>query len=456
MPKRWTHVVLLTAAMFLLPSGAEAQGRNILLLIADDLGIDVAEIYPEPDRLATSPPAPPMPNLNRLAASGVLFRNAWSNPGCSPTRATIFTGRYGFRTGVGTALVPEEPNLPVLPIHEFGLPKAFAARPELGYVLAHVGKWHLSHGADDPNRYGWPYFAGRDPSYAGNQTVGPPPAYFAWPKTVNGITKVSTTYGTTDLVDEAAGVIDRAEGEQRPWFLWVAFNTPHAPFHRPPLALHSQKELPESGGARHFRAYYEAMIEAMDQEIGRLLQAVDLSRTTVIFLADNGTPGKVVAPPYRADRAKGTVYQDGIRVPLLIAGAGVVNPGRMVDGPVNTVDLYPTVLELAGIEPRTALPRGARIDGVSLLPHLTKASGAPIRTWAYAEKFKMSYDDRFQRAIRDQRYKLIERADGRREFYDLQANPRETANLLERRLTADEQASLRILEGHLQALLATR
>ena len=127
----------------------------------------------------------------------------------------------------------------------------------------------------------------------------------------------------------------------------------------------------------------------MDTEIGRLLGAVDLATTTVIFLGDNGTPGDVIGAPYQRAGPSSRSTRRGVRVPLLIAGAGVAAPGRREGGLVASVDLFPTILALAGISP----PAGNRIDGVSLLPFLANtASVAGVRAFAYTETFPTSFD----------------------------------------------------------------
>ena len=428
-----------------------AAGRNILLLVADDLGIEAADLYPVPLRLPTTPPAAPMPNLKRLARQGILFTNAWATPGCSPTRATIFTGRYPFRTGVGLPLPPEPDSpVPVLPPTEFGLPKAFASSP---YLLAHIGKWHLSHGTDDPNLYGWPYFAGPDPA----QTGGGIKNYFKWPKTVNGVTTVSTVYNTTDVVDEAIGKIREAGAAKRPYFLWVAFAAAHAPFQKPPSALLAHDDLPGNGGKAFSRAYYEAMIEALDTEIGRLLKSVDLTTTTVVYLGDNGTPAEVTASPYLGSHAKLSLYEGAVRVPFLIAGAGVAAPGRRVAGLVSTVDLFPTILALAGLDPKDVLPKGRVIDGVSLLPLLsTAAAGGTVRPFAYTEQFPLTFDADYGRAIRTPRFKLITTAGALDELYDVVADPLEQTNLLATGLNDLQKSKYRYLQKAMAGLLASR
>ena len=365
---------------------------------------------------------------------------------CSATRATIITGRYGFRTGMGRAWYSA---LPPMSLAEFTLPEAFRAASGSNYVLANFGKWHLSGGDRDPNRQGWPRYAGTRP---GSGAVS---SYFSWPKTVNGVTRTSTTYVTTDTVNEAVASIGEAKAQNRPYFLWVALNAPHFPFHKPPNALHSKDSLPATGASD--RAYFEAMVEAMDTEIGRLLDAVgNLSQTTVIFVGDNGTTGSVIASPYPKGKDKGTLYQGGVHVPLLVAGAGVASPNRIATALVNTTDLFPTILQLADIDPADVIPAGTKTDGVSLLPYLGNRTHPSPRTWAYSEQFAARYNARWERAIRDGRYKLIRRASGSREFYDLNADSLESKNLLLRTLTSEQSKALNTLEQRLSALLATR
>ena len=433
---------------------AQALPRNILLIIADDFGIDVARFYPTTVRQTTDPPAPRAPNLAGLAQQGLRFNNAWAYSSCSPTRASILTGRYGFRTGIGQT-VNLQPPWPVLSSAENTLPEAFR-RAGLRHELTHVGKWHLGHGLDAPRQHGWQHFSGPDPSLP--RLDNP----FAWPKVVDGVPSAATTYVTTEEVDDAVAAIDRAERAQRPYFVWLALNVPHEPFHKPPNELHTRDALPVVAAPDPplARAYYEAMIEAMDAEIGRLLTHVKLERTTVIFLGDNGTSGSVTAPPYNPDHAKLRVYQQGVQVPMIVAGAGVPSKGKAVNALVNTVDLYPTILELAGASPVSALPPGTEVDGVSLLPLLANPAGPGLRTWAYTERFGLTVSRNWQKAIRDRRYKLIERDAGlpwpAREFFDLKADPYELRNLLDRPMTDLELNRLSALDRRMEDLLATR
>ena len=455
---------ILAAIILLLVGGvvgcvhAQVPQRNILLIIADDYGIDATRYYPKTDRRVTTPPAPATPVLSQLAANGLLFRNARAQPSCSPTRATIMTGRYGFRTGIGKP-VPKDVNetVPVFSPTEFTLPEAFtqafASRPADAYRTSLVGKWHLSRGINDPRLHGWQYASGPDPSLAAITD------YFRWPKVVNGGPPTETTkYATTDQVDDALAEIGKARTENRNYLIWLALSAPHSTYQLPPLNLHSYDSTPPKGAPR--RTYYEAMIEAMDTELGRLLDGVDLTTTTVIFLGDNGTPNEVTASPYKPDHAKLRVYEQGVKVPMIVAGAAVKAPGRQLTQLVNTVDLFPTILRLAGIDPATVVPSGRKIDGVSLLPYIENTSTAPVRPWAFADKFDLAYNQKWERAINDTRYKLIERASGLkwpvREFFDLQADPYETKNLLKVRLTSAQKTRLTYLDGQLDALLRTR
>ena len=264
------------------------------------------------------------------------------------------------------------------------------------------------------------------------------------------MTTTSTVYATTDTVDETLKVIAQAKAEKKRYLAWTAFNAPHNPWHVPPAKLHPKTPLPPTGATN--RAKFEAMVEAMDTEIGRLLGQVDLADTTVIFIGDNGTQGTVVAPPYPRDKAKATMYEGGIRVPLLIAGAGVVSPNRRVTALVSAVDLFPTILQLAGID-AAAVPR---TDGVSLMPYLQARAHPAPRAWLYSEQFTASFNTRWERAMRTGRYKLIERFDGSREFYDLGNDVFEATNLLLGTLSSDQSSALTLLDRQIDALLATR
>lgn len=149
--KRASTLLFLLATTAIVP----AASQNILLIIADDYDADSSSLY---NSTSNGTSLPPTPNIISLAQSGVLFRNAYANPVCSPTRATIMTGRHGFRTGIGDVVAM---GTPALTAAEFTLPEAFAANSGLGYSLAQFGKWHLANGLNAPNTIGgWPHFSG--------------------------------------------------------------------------------------------------------------------------------------------------------------------------------------------------------------------------------------------------------------------------------------------------------
>ncbi len=324
--------------------------RNILLLILDDWGIDSSPIDNADTAGATFPA---MPNLTALAARGIRFTNAYAQPVCSPTRASIITGRYAFRHGIGS------PTGTALAASEVTLPETFTAQSS-PYHLASFGKWHLGGGDNGPATLGgWPEYRG---TLTGGVTN-----YYNWSKTINGTTTAgNTTYTTTDQVNDAVNYI--AARGANPWFVWLGFNAPHSPFHNPPPNLKTSPDYPvdannEITSAADRRPAYQASLQALDNEIGRLLASVDLSKTNIILIGDNGTPSQVVQAPFTIDHAKDTLYQGGVRVPLVIAGPDVSFPGNS-NKFVHCVDLFSTVLDLAKLD----APASVSLDSQSLLP----------------------------------------------------------------------------------------
>jgi arylsulfatase B len=414
-------------------SNLASAPQNILLIIADDYGIDSCSLYNT--NIAAS--QPPTTNLTALAKNGILFRNAYSNPVCSPTRACLITGRYGFRTGIGDVIMG--PGSSVLTAPEITLPEVFGANPSLGYQLAHFGKWHLNNNPTSPNSIGgWPHYAGN--------LLGALTSYTNWTKTVDGVSTANyTNYATTDIVNDAVAWI-QSQGT-KPWFAWVAFNAPHTPFHKPPSSLcphYANLSGTQQNINNNPRPYFEAMVEAMDLEMGRLLAAVDRTNTHIIFLGDNGTPGQVIQPPYSSSRAKDSLYEGGIRVPLVISSPGVKQPGRTNNTLVNAVDLFSTILELAGIDATSAIPASTVLDSKSLAALL--ATNATLERFAYAEKFGINTASPDGRCLRNSSYKLIRWDDAREEFYDVGSDPYETINLLAAGMNPIQQANYYSLE----------
>ena len=190
---------------------------NIVFIISDDQGQDSSAQYD----LSNDKPITPI--LDGLAADGIVFENTWVNPVCSPTRAGLISGKYGFRTNVlqpGDALSAADTTLQ-------SYLKMQTATSD--YSSAIIGKWHLGGGNTGPNDAGIDYFAGI--------TGGGVNDYYSWPLNINGTTTTNTNYVTQELTDQA---ISWTSAQSGPWFLWLSYNAPHTPFHLPPAELHSR------------------------------------------------------------------------------------------------------------------------------------------------------------------------------------------------------------------------
>ncbi len=412
--------------LMLMESTFADRKSNILLIIGDDMGIDSFSLY----NSNTNATFPPTPNLDALAARGILFANAYANPVCSPTRAAILTGRDGYRTNV------MQPDAPLSP-SEYTLPEVFADNSdELGYSLASFGKWHLGSGNLGPNYVGgWPFYSGSLGGALNN--------YRRWTKVVNGVsTNLTEAYATRINVNDATNWLDNQSTNK--WFMWVGFNAAHTPLHKPPVNLHSYDYLSgaEDDIATNSRPYFEAMVEAMDNQIGVLLAEVDTNITTVIFMGDNGTASNLIQEPYNiAERAKGSVYEGGTHVPMIIAGPDVVGGGRTNNSVVHCVDLFATIIELAGgTVPSTG------VDSRSLLPIIKNQPFAPLDDCILMETDSGKYN----RAIRNERYKLIRLGHERNdEFYDMLTDPLESTNLLAGTLEETHQTAFDMLYAKL-------
>ncbi len=428
---RFIGLILALSVLAMSPKQILAQNSasppNILLIIADDMGIDASPCYPIGAR------KPRMPNLERMCREGLVFDNVYAAPMCSPTRATIMTGRYGFRTGVGTALSPRATH--GLPLSETTIFQFLDRHAPIPYAHAVIGKWHLSTdangGPDHPRKAGVGYYAG--------VLSGTVRDYFNWPRTHQGETGTIHKYITSALTDEAIGWVKK---QNRPWFLWLAHVAPHLPLHVPPDDLHSGAL---DGSRRDMRRnaldYYFAALEALDRETGRLLASLPApvrDNTLVMFIGDNGTPNRTVQAPYSRGRAKLSILEGGTHVPLIAWGKGVKRRGAREAALVNTTDLFATIAEAAGIN-RAAVSRWPE-DSISFAPMLG-AKVAPRREFAYVEHF--GPDDpprRRQRgpgrsafygwALRDARWKITVSARHGRGLFDLGSDPHEQNNLL--------------------------
>ena len=378
----------------------EITSPNILLVIADDLGKDAFPNYFEGQQ------KPQMPTLSNLMSEGITFDNLWTYSVCSPTRASILTGKLGHRTGVME--VEQDISLEEESLHDF-----LKSQTNKNYDTALIGKWHLSNKTTDPNSMGIDYFSG--------VIGGGVPSYTSWNKVVNGQKELSTTYTTTELSNHAIEWINQ---RTTPWFLWLAYNAPHTPFHLAPTHLHHQGNLSEEEAAIEADPlpYYFSAIEALDTELGRIIESIPngLDNTIVIFLGDNGTPGQVVQLPYRRIRAKGSIFQGGVNTPMVISGAGITRKGQREDALIQSSDLFTTIAQIAG---STVSEKHNSKSFYALL----NDENASKRTYAFTEK---SINGDVSYAIRDAQYKLIVQADGTEFLYDLDNDPYERNDLL--------------------------
>jgi arylsulfatase A-like enzyme len=257
--------------------------------------------------------------------------------------------------------------------------------------------------------------------------------YFNWTSyDINGPAVPTTTYTTTALTNYAIDYIHDHEATHpdEPWFVYQSYNAPHAanggnsPYQVPPPELHSvdlsSLGNPAPGTYGTNVPIYKADIQSLDTEIGRLLKEVDLEKTTVIFVGDNGTPAPVKDVGSHIRGSKGSVYEGGVRVPLVVAGAGVTRRGREDDLFVTT-DLYATILSLAGV------PVSQVNNSYSFTRLLADEAASNGRTHSFTETSSGTNQRRY--AVKDRRYKLLNEL-GRWELYDLAVDPEETTNLI--------------------------
>lgn len=412
-------------------SAALSQQRrsplNVILILVDDMGATDLACYGS--RFYETP------NIDKLAASGMRFTQAYSAcTVCSPSRSAIMTGKYPARLHITDWIAGH--NYPWarlrppdwtqhLPLEERTI--AEALKPA-GYTSASIGKWHLTPPNGNIADY-YPEKQGFDKNVGGTFR-GAPPSYFS-------------PYGIETLPDGPKGeyLTDREQSEashfieankDRQFFVYMPHYTVHTPIQAKQELIEKYKKKADPHAPQH-NAAYAAMIESLDENVGKLMATLERAgvadRTVIIFTGDNGgwLPSTNTNLGMRA--GKGSEYEGGIRVPLLIRYPGVTKPGSLCSVPVIGADLYPTVLEIAGArrEPQQI------IDGASLLPLLKNAGSS--RGWAKRSLFwhyphyhpggATPYS-----AIRFESWKLIEfHEDKRVELYDLAQDPEEKRDL---------------------------
>jgi len=381
---------------------------NFVFILVDDLGWADLSCYGSTYHES--------PNIDRLAREGMRFTDAYAAcPVCSPTRASILTGKYPATVNLTdfipghwrpyAKLVVPKFNLN-LPATEVTLPEALKAA---GYTSACIGKWHLGGRGSQPADHGFDVVVHNAPNNTDKQTRG--------------------------LTDAGLKFIEA--NRDKPFFLYLSYHTVHIP-------LEARKELVEKYRAKlkpgqappqQCNPTYAAMIETLDENVGRVAATLDklglAEKTLLIFFSDNGGlikmftgKGPVVTSNAPLRSEKGTLYEGGIRDPLIIRWPGVVPPRTLCNVPVSSVDFYPTMLELAGVRPD---PKH-KADGVSLLPLFRP--GATLERDALFWHYPHYHHTAPCGAIRAGDWKLIEYfEDGALELYNLKDDIGETRNL---------------------------
>ncbi|MBL9123954.1 MAG: sulfatase [Planctomycetaceae bacterium] len=445
-------LAVLCVALSPLMLQAQPNRPNIILVLADDLGWADLACYGA-DLHET-------PHLDRLARASLRFTHAYAPaPVCTPTRAAILTGKHPARLHMtiwreAAAHPPGDRQLlpPVvrgdLAFQETTLAEALAAQ---GYLTAHVGKWHLGDASGFPEAHGFEFHVG------GNHWGAPATHFFPFrgegfgeKRYVPGLPWGKPgDYLADRLTDVAVDVIQRA-GE-RPFFLNLWHYGVHTPIEAPADAIaHFAGKL--TPALQHQNAKYAAMVKNLDDNVGRLLAAVDQAgiadRTILVFASDNGgyvnpwsrEPGVPVTSNHPLRSGKGSLYEGGLRVPLIVRAPGVTGAGTTCDRPVVLTDLYRTLLELAGGAP--ALDAAQQADGRSIVGLLREPQSAAPREvlyWHYPHYYPTNTPSS---AIRRGDWKLIEYyEDDRAELYNLAADQGEAHDLTAQQ--PDQVAALR-------------
>ncbi|MHC4680992.1 MAG: arylsulfatase B [Planctomycetota bacterium] len=333
-----------------------APRPNIVFILADDLGWK--DVGYHGGSIKT-------PNIDKLAAGGTRLEQFYVQPVCSPTRSSLMTGRYPMRYGLQVGVVRPWAQHG-LPLEERTLAQALK---EAGYTTAICGKWHLGH----LNSKYLPTSRGFDRQYGHyNGALD----YFThirdkgldWHRDDQPVREEG--YTTDLLADESVRLIEQHDAAA-PLFLYVPFNAVHSPFQAPESYIDKYKHI----GQKRKRIY-AAMVTSMDDAIGRIVSALDKrgmrQNTLIVFCSDNGGVGSVADNgPLRGQKAQ--LYEGGIRVPATATWPGVLRAGAAVNEPLHIVDMYPTLLKLAGASLKQRLP----LDGRDAWPTIAKGKPSP-------------------------------------------------------------------------------
>lgn len=425
-----------------------AERPNFILFLVDDMGWRDVGFMGHPSHRT--------PHMDRLAAGGMVFTDAYSNaPNCAPSRACLLTGQYVPRHGIHTVgarprgqpedrlLVPV-PNRTDLPTESITLAEALRAA---GYATAQIGKWHLG---DDPLAHGF------QQNVAGCARGHPPNGYFSPYEIPNLVDGPDGEYLTDRLTEEALAFLSGRD-RREPFFLYLSHYGVHTPIQAREELTAAYLEPGQQGGEK--RARYAAMVQSVDDSLGRLLEHLERTdqaeRTVVILMSDNGGHGGVTSmAPLRG--SKGMLFEGGIRVPLAVRWPGRVAEGGRSAIPVMGADLYPTILEAAAV----GLPAGQPVDGESLWPILSGAGQLDrdalfFHFPSYLEAYRKG-DSPWRTtpagAIRVGDLKLIEFfEDGATHLFDLGVDPGEQVDLVTDR-PGDARRLLARLRGWRQSV----
>ena len=349
--------IFLLPILLVCPAVHAAERPDIVFILSDDQGsYDVGWRHSE---IKT-------PQLDQLARAGTRLENFYVQPLCSPTRAALMTGRYPMRYGLQVGVIRPDSNYG-LPLEERMLPQALR---EVGYTTAICGKWHL--GSFD--KAYWPDHRGFNHWYGMlfgmtdyfKHTRSDKPDWWR-----NGAPSHDEGY-TTELIGREAAKVVRDQPKDKPLFLYVPFNAVHFPFQAPEKYKQPYAHLPEP------RRTYAGMTAAMDEAIGKIVEAIDETgrrkNTLIIFCSDNGgyKPGTVTSNgPLRG--GKGSLYEGGVQTCAFVTWEDHIKPGTTVPAMMHVVDWYPTLLKLTGASLNQELP----LDGKDIWPSLTKGKPSP-------------------------------------------------------------------------------
>jgi len=417
-----------------IPHSSSSAQPNILFILADDLGWT--------DLGCQGSTFYETPNIDSLARRGVRFTNGYATCCvCSPSRASLMTGKYPPRTGI-TDLIPGSPNGKLirapnaqhLALEEVTVAEAFR---EAGYETFFAGKWHLGDRCYSPDKQGFP-------AALSQVMEDGKPSNFWFPKSDKPIVATEDDPKFSDrIADEAVRFI--SANARRPFFAYLPFLAPHRPVKARAdlVAKYEKKALtapPDAWGKERGNdvrlvqnhAAYAAMIEQLDSAIGRVLDALKKrgldERTIIIFTSDNGglslsSDRPTSNVPLRA--GKGWAYEGGLRVPWIIVAPGVTQAGSTSETPITSTDLYPTLLELAN----QPFKPEKHLDGVSLVPALKGGTISSRSLFWHYPHYGAQHGAPFG-AVRDGDWKLIEwYEDERLELFHLSDDPGEKKNL---------------------------